>query len=308
MVRNSTENTTMARDRRKPPSATLEQSWQDSLQEFTAFLQSMERSPHTIRNYRHDLIQFRLWYESADSNDRNLDTVSQANAVQFREWKASMEGKMAAATINRRLSSMHTFLEWAFNTRRIERQIERPKALRQKRLGHRGLEKRDERDLLDAVENGEERDRAVIHLLLYTGLRVDELARMKWSHVKVSGRQRGFLFQGKGSKTRYVPIISAAMKALEQLGYAEHRGTERRMIRGQRGPINCRAIQAICERYGINAHRLRHTFAHNFLKAGGGLEQLADIMGHEDIETTRRYVVPSTGDLHAAMERMGAEA
>ena len=298
----------MPRTRSKTSALIVDHAWEDCLLGFVDSLWANERSKHTVRNYAHDLAQFQLWYESKDSNDRPLKTIGQVNAVQFREWKAWMVGKVATATVNRRLSAMHSFLEWAFNTRRLERQIERPKAIRQKRMGHRGMERRDERDLLSKAEDASPRDRAVIHVFLYTGLRADELAQMKWSNLKVSGRECGFVFQGKGNKTRYVPVIPKTMAALKVLGYAEHRGTDRRIVEGQRGPVNCRAIQAIVENFGINAHMLRHTFAHNFLKAGGGLEQLADIMGHEDIETTRRYVVPSTGDLHTAMERMGAEA
>lgn len=309
----------MAKVKQKKIAPIPDQAWKDCLKAFEESLQANERSKHTIRNYRHDLRQFQLWYEHKETNNRPLETIGQVNAVQFREWKTWLQrptfdlvpGKTtkaaASATVNRRISAMHSFLEWAFNTRRLERQVEKPKVIRQKRLGHRGMERRDELDLLDKAEKASPRDRAVIHVFLYTGLRVDELAQMKWSELKAKGREWGFLFQGKGNKTRYVPAIPKTMAALKVLGFAEHRATDRRIVDGQRGPVNCRAIQAIVQKLGINAHMLRHTFAHNFLRKGGGLEQLADIMGHEDIETTRRYVVPSTGDLHTAMERMGED-
>jgi len=309
----------MAKTKQKRGTPVAEHKWEESLSGFMEWLEANERSTHTRRNYRHDLHQFQLWYEHPQSNARPLKTISQINAVQFREWKSWLQRPAfslvpgektraaATATVNRRISAMHSFLEWAFNTRRLEGQVEKPKVVRQKRLGHRGLEKKDERDLLDSAEGASPRDRAIIHIFLYSGLRADELAQMKWSNLKINGREWGFLFQGKGNKTRYVPAHSKTVAALKVLGWAEHRGTDRRIVDGQRGPVNCRAIQAVCEKLGVNAHKLRHTFAHNFLKGGGGIEQLADILGHEDLETTRRYVVSSTGDLHAAMERMGAE-
>jgi site-specific recombinase XerD len=287
------------------------------VQAFSEYLAATEKSKHTIRNYHHDLHQFRLWYEHRESNDRPLAAVGQVNAVQCREWKAWMlaptfslhpgkEAKRAStATVNRRLAAMHSFLEWAFHTRRLERQVERPKALRQKRLGHRGLERRDERDLLSSAEDASPRDRAVVHCLLYSGLRVAEFAGLLWSDLHLVGRDRQMVVRGKGAKTRTVPIHPKTMAALEVLGLAEHRGTDRRIVHGQRGPLNTRAIQAIVQQFGINAHKLRHTFAHNFLKGGGSLDQLADILGHEDLETTRRYVASSAGDLQTAMDRMG---
>ncbi|MGZ3337698.1 MAG: tyrosine-type recombinase/integrase, partial [Isosphaeraceae bacterium] len=216
-----------------------EHKWSDCLQAFDEMLEANERSTHTRRNYRHDLHQFQLWYEHAESNARPLKTIGQVNAVQFREWKAWLQRPTfdlvpgektraaATATVNRRISAMHSFLEWAFNTRRLEGQVEKPKVVRQKRLGHRGMEKKDERDLLDKAERASPRDRAIIHVFLYSGLRADELARMKWSNLKINGREWGFLFQGKGDKTRYVPAHPKTVAALKVLGFAEHRGTDR---------------------------------------------------------------------------------
>ena len=129
----------MARAKQKTSAPIPAHAWQDCLEAFKKNLEANERSRHTIRNYGHDLAQFRLWYESKGGNDRKLETVDQVNAVQFREWKSWMQGKAATATVNRRLSALHSFLEWAFNNRRLGREIERPKAIRQKRLGHRGL-------------------------------------------------------------------------------------------------------------------------------------------------------------------------
>ncbi len=40
----------------------------------------------------------------------------------------------------------------------------------------------------------------------------------------------------------------------------------------------------------LHAHRLRHTFAVNFLSAGGDLETLRRILGHESLEVTKRYL------------------
>jgi integrase/recombinase XerC len=49
---------------------------------------------------------------------------------------------------------------------------------------------------------------------------------------------------------------------------------------------------------------LRHAFGKNLADAGVGLERIAALMGHENLETTRRYVTPSAGDLAAAVEQV----
>ena len=170
------------------------------------------------------------------------------------------------------------------------------------------MERKQERDLLSEAEGATPRDRAVIHILLYTGLRVQELADLKWRDLKLSERKGVIkVRQGKGNKERDVPVIPKTRAALEILGLAEHRGSDRHVVYGPRGPLRVRAKQRIVEQFGISAHMLRHTFAHKFLKAGGGLEELATILGHDDINTTCRYVIPSGGDLQTAMDRIGAE-
>jgi integrase/recombinase XerD len=294
------------RTKKKPQPEPAPARWVDCLAEFDHHLIANERSPHTRRNYRHDLAAFARWYEQTHGGP--LQDLGQVDSEHCRLWKEAMRGDRATATINRRLAALGSLLNWAFHTRRMPAQVDRPKSIRQKRLGHRGLERKAERYFLTAVEHASPRDRAVIYILLYTGLRVDELAKLTWRKLKLIERKGTITVQGKGDKTRLVPIVPKVRAALEVLGLAEHRGTDQRIVQGQRGPLHCRAIQAIVEKFGINAHMLRHTFAHNFLKAGGGLEQLADILGHEDLETTRRYVIPSTGDLQVAMERMGADA
>ena len=52
----------------------------------------------------------------------------------------------------------------------------------------------------------------------------------------------------------------------------------------------------------VSCHTLRHTFGKNLADAGVRLEQIAYLMGHDDIETTRKYVLPSKNDLRKNVE------
>ncbi len=57
----------------------------------------------------------------------------------------------------------------------------------------------------------------------------------------------------------------------------------------------------------VSPHQLRHTFCKNLIDAGVGLEKVAALAGHDNLETTRRYCTPSEQDLAAAVELIGEE-
>jgi len=278
-------------------------NWGDCLGRFRQFQIAEERSAHTIRNYAADLGVFRDWFEQDNGQPPTMDEVS---AVQIGAWKAALirDGR-ATATINRRLATLASFLRWAVDERLIDKPVKPVKAIKQEEHGHRGLDVMQERKLLEKVE-ADSRHQAVIHLLLYTGLRVDELANLKWRDINLSDRKGTITVTfGKGGKSRLIPVTVKVRDALESLGLDEHRRSDRHVVYGKRGPLKVRAIQAIVEKYGISAHMLRHTFAHNYLKMNPGeIAQLATILGHESLDTTRRYITPSTDDLQRSMDRM----
>lgn len=56
---------------------------------------------------------------------------------------------------------------------------------------------------------------------------------------------------------------------------------------------------------GVTPHVLRHTFAKSLLDSGVGIEKVAMLLGHSDLNTTRTYVAPSEKDLTDAVEKLG---
>lgn len=278
--------------------------WGDCLERYRQYQVSEERSAHTIRAYAVDLRAFHEWFEKDNGQPPTMEEMS---AVQIRAWKTAMlDDGRPASTINRRLATLGSFLRWALDERLIASAVKPTKAIkRQEEFGHRWLEPLEERKLIRDVEK-DARHQAVVHILLFTGLRVSELANLKWRDIRLADR-KGIITvsYGKGGKSRRVPVTAKARAALESLGLDKHRGSDRLVVWGKRGGLRVRAIQAIVEKYGINAHMLRHTFAHNFLKNNPGeIAQLATILGHESLDTTRRYITPSTDDLQRSMDRM----
>lgn len=143
------------------------------------------------------------------------------------------------------------------------------------------------------------RDKAIMELFYSSGLRLSELAGLRWEQLDlVSGM---VTVTGKGNRTRMVPVGRMASKAL--LEWQKHRGEfasfeQPFVFVSQRGtPIANRTIQARirywAKRQGIPQniypHLLRHSFASHMLESSGDLRGVQELLGHADISTTQIY-------------------
>ena len=135
----------------------------------------------------------------------------------------------------------------------------------------------------------------VIRFMAATGARVSELVQIKAEHV-----QTGYLdLYSKGGKIRRIYIPSALRE--EAMQWIKYRGIESGFLFLNRSGdrITTRGIagqlKKSAARYGIPVevvypHSFRHRFAKNFLEKFSDIALLADLMGHESIETTRIYL------------------
>ncbi len=154
------------------------------------------------------------------------------------------------------------------------------------------------------------RDRALLRLLLDSGLRIGEALALTPPDVDIENR-RVYIRYGKGQKQRIVPMGPRTAKAI--LGYIRlrnqmtARSTTLFLVEGG-NPMNRRhahqQIARIAKRAGIEEsvgpHRLRHTCALWFLRRGGDAFSLQQLLGHATLEMTKRYVSMTAADISAA--------
>lgn len=173
------------------------------------------------------------------------------------------------------------------------------------------------------------RDVAMLILMWKAGLRVSEVAALDLGDVKIQSSKRGTVEVrwGKGRKTRTVPLNADGIEALNiWLKIRPETDHPALWLSRSNIRITVRAVQGIVEQIGheaaalikarssddrviadaLNAltpHVLRHTCGKRMLDAGAQLTEVAAILGHEDLNTTRRYTQPGEEDLHRAVGR-----
>lgn len=149
------------------------------------------------------------------------------------------------------------------------------------------------------------RNKAMIALMYDSGLRQAELCSLR--HTWLSIPQKRLKVHGKGDKERYVPLGNLTVRYLEQYLAECPYKSEKIFVNRHGEDLTCNAVKlmvtklASCLTFELSSHKLRHNFATNYCidqyeKHGRvDIYSLMYIMGHENIETTRRY-------LHLAME------
>jgi integrase/recombinase XerC len=148
------------------------------------------------------------------------------------------------------------------------------------------------------------RDAAVIELLLQTGIRLSELARLCREDVALPrriGRDEGAVGRlhilGKGRRARWIPLNYKACAAL-RAWLGTRRDEEPALFLTKFGrPLGPRAIQHLVRKHlheagirGATVHTLRHTFATHHVARGTSLRTVQEVLGHASLKTTSLYV------------------
>lgn len=289
----------------------------DYLLNFALFLEEAERSPVTIKNYLCDLNYFVKWFEQKTEKKLSPDKITPTDLRDYKHYLSEVLF-LKPKTINRKLSSLRTFLDWACLSELLpdHRTPHVPQPIPEETIGPQWLDRNEQHALVRKVEEGRnKRDLTIIKLLLNSGLRVSELCDLMWSDLNITSRKgRLTVRSGKGGKRREIPLNKEAREALQNFGYRHHQEKKEPIFLGQRGPITPRGVESMFRKYlahteldEVTPHNLRHTFCKNLIDAGVSLEKVAMLAGHENLETTRRYCSPSDHDLEAAVELIGVE-
>jgi len=284
--------------------------WPEALRDFDADLRLRAAAEKTRRAYGGDLAHFAQWCAG-----RSLTPV-EVDARVLRRYAAqrSQEG-LSPASLARTVASLRSFYRMlrehglvASNPAELLTLPKRPRSLPHV------LRPQELAQLLDRIPQTtplELRDRAMLELAYACGLRAEELVTLTTDSVDFDGEQ--LRIEGKGSKTRLVPVGEPALRALtrylERARPALAHDDERALLLSKSGrPLSTsdvrRRLRIWSTRAGlggaVHPHALRHSFATHLLNGGADLRAIQELLGHSSISTTQVYTQVESARLRRA--------
>ena len=281
-----------------------------------ALCEQEDLAPASVRNYLSDVRQFMAWYETqaeiAQRHDPTFtpQSITTPTLTRYRTHLQTVQ-RHKPASVNRSLISLKRYFDWAKQNKLIGYDPSAAvKLVGQEGSTPRHLDDDEEQALVAAVtEQGTLRDRVLIVLLLHTGLRAREVCRLRRDQVKL-GKRSGFLeIIGKRNKYREVPLNATARKVLEEYLPTLPSDTVCLFPSGKtKTALSERALGYIVKKYAARAsladvspHDLRHRFGYRMAESVP-LHRLAQIMGHDSLDTTKLYIQGTRRDLQQAVE------
>lgn len=284
------------------------------LAEYAAWLAEQPLSSRTREAYLAAVTAFVDWLEQRDADVGEALVAPRARDLAARDYKRHMKVQrgLSPASVNQALAGMDHLFRFLGLGAAIVRREELP------RNAPRALDDEQRRLLLQAAEESTPRDRAIVALLLFTGLRLSEAAALQLGDVRISARKGLVVVRsGKGDAYREVEL-NALVRAMLEEWVDERRkiapnGETSFFVSRTGNALSSRsidlAVRRVASRAGLqlSAHVLRHTFVTGLVRAGNDVVLVAELAGHRRLETTRRYSLPSKDDRQKAVADLEIE-
>lgn len=264
------------------------------------YLRVNEKSENTIKNYSVDLKQLYIYL---NNNNISITAVKPQHLINFLTElddnnKKSRGKKLSATTKARKIVAIRNFFDYLI---RYEEIINKNPALevpipKKPKRSPKFLSLKESVSLLKNIRGTHKiRDRAIIILFLYTGLRLSELININLSDIK----NNILTIIGKGNKERQIPLNDICTNAInEYLKVRPKVRSKKLFISQKKTGFTARGIQKIIKKHMDKAnidtkkystHDLRHTAATYIYHASKDIRVLQEILGHSNISTTQIY-------------------
>lgn len=271
----------------------------------TTYLDRCKLASNTVRAYRRQATAYVTWLgENAGAHpDAFADDVGAEAAVTA--WRRHLTAaKASPASINQALAAVTLLYQHSPQQLRVD--VKRAKV---ERPGEPAALTPIEQGALErAARRRSVRDTAIIEMLLGSGARVEECARLDLDDVAITARTGTVRLHGKGDEVRTVPLPPRAREAAT--AWIRQRGNQPGPLwTGQRGRLTISGITQVVLAAGAGAglpglrpHRLRHTYATRLRQGGADVAHVQALLGHASLDTTGRYFRAGTAELQRVID------
>jgi site-specific recombinase XerD len=263
-------------------------------------------NPRTRRAYQNDLQDFMSF--AGIQRPEEFRIVTRAHVL---AWRKVLEDRaLSGATIRRKLAALSSLFEYLCEKNAVDfnpvKGAKRPKVESNEGKTP-ALGDHQARALLDAPDPATlkgKRDRALLSVLLYHGLRREELCLLKVRDIHSRRGVPHLLIHGKGNKLRYLPLHPGSAERIHTYLEATSHGESPdaplfQPVRRETGAaltadgvyktVLAYAAQARIDVQGFGVHSLRATAATNALEHEADIAKVQEWLGHANIATTRIY-------------------
>lgn len=269
-------------------------SLKDAHQQFIGHLKGKSRASATILAYGKDIDQLVNYLQKLEKTDPT--TVNTEDLQSFMNGLA--KENYTPKSVSRKTNSTKTFFKFLKSSNIITEDpatgLEHPKF---ENKPPRILSKLEYRALRDAARS-DVRILAIIELLLQTGIRIGELAKLRVEDVNFTEPNSLHVPQFEGSNERVIPLNKPAAESVQKYLEVRPKTQSNSLFITKTGrPLLIRNIRTAIDRYfriaGIKEAKvndLRHTWVAHQLQSGTSLLVVSKLAGHKRLSTTERYL------------------
>lgn len=281
---------------------------QEAFDNFILSRQLADLSPKTVNDYQ----QFVMPFVRSVGPDRPYKDISQGDIQAY--LSTLLKRPLSKSTRATYIRHVKIFLRWAENEYTAAYNAHTVKVPKSPKRNVRIYSDEEVRQIFSSIHTETDwltlRNKCIIALMYDSGLRQSEVCTLRKSNISYTDNR--MTVRGKGDKERTVPLGQLTRHfMIEYLAHCPY--TDNTVFLNRRGqPLTCNAVKLFVSRladllpFELSSHKLRHNFATNYCidqyRTHGQVDiyRLMYLMGHEDIDTTRRY-------LHMANEILSSQ-
>ncbi|MED3501637.1 tyrosine-type recombinase/integrase [Brevibacillus agri] len=288
--------------------------------DFATYLKQQEVRDKTIKSYLATVREYLQWHDGLPEQE---ERISQLLLLEYKSYLKTVR-KNHPKTINKKLAGIRKWLEYLQATGQFKGVIQiKDEVLSElQRLREpKYLDKDEVREIRKAIEKEpndflRDRDRCMIYLMLYLGLRQEEAISLQISDIiRTAGKQKVIIREGKGGFYAELPLESQELrKALDQ--WMEQRSQSRfadspylfisrRTPRAGKRTV-VKMIDRVRKTSGVEftSHQLRHTFGKRIIDETGNIKKAQELLRHRHTSSTEIYTLHRREELVGVLRKL----